>query len=198
MADSQPPSDLRSNYLDEAARLLLVTGPSTSAYLGAQNNELAALPLTRQVGTQTTSRCISCGTLQVPCWTTSKSLRTKATLRKTGVDVVPSKSCHDTVQKKRKTIMTTCLICNNIGSTAVVSNVRANSRLPQLSSTTSTTSPHANVQPQKSSMQLSGAKMTSKQRARDRKDRLGLQSLLQRPPRSTTGPGLDFMDLMRG
>jgi RNase P subunit RPR2 len=191
---------LRRQHLLAAAESLLVSSPSTSAFLAMQCGQ--SIPdqySTEATDTHRTGFCQSCGTMQIP----GVTVRTKR--------VVPKgrTSRRQAVNQKSMTKQRQCLKCRNSMPMTLEQQKRrpkapatpANSQLattkttaaatPALPMQTSDTTQATSTQGQQE------GKVSSKKRAKARKDRAGLQALLGKPTAVPANRSLSFADFLK-
>ncbi|EXJ94113.1 hypothetical protein A1O1_02506 [Capronia coronata CBS 617.96] len=197
MADLQ---DVRTRFLQSSARMIFLASPSTSRHLSYQSSELEH---TRSHGT--TSRaartvCEACGTLLLPGWTASTRFGTQRT----------TTTSQATVDEKirRKTVSLKCSACHRVtkqtaeikpnarGSRRLKPPVRGQKRLqPSVPGDQEKETVHDELSTDNSADK--STKLSSKKRAKARKDRQGLQALLNKSAQNRSRPTLNLMDLMK-
>ncbi|EXJ92369.1 hypothetical protein A1O3_00919 [Capronia epimyces CBS 606.96] len=180
--------DLRTRFLQRSARIILLSSPSTSRHLSSQSVELqhSRSSLTSSAANNV---CAACGSLLLPGWTVSTRSATQTAVAKP----------QTTAQKKirRKILSRKCSSCHRVSrqTAEIKKDVRSLTRQPQISS-------RLNEKPVRDELPADAAqekstKLSSKKRARARKDREGLQSLLDRSAQNKSSLGLSLMDFMR-
>ncbi|EHY54055.1 hypothetical protein HRR83_004703 [Exophiala dermatitidis] len=187
MADAQ---ELRTKFLHNSARMILLSSPSTSRYLAHQSVELDYAQSTKSSSSAETV-CAACGNLLLPGWTASTRIvtRTTATTSKT-----TSRS-----NNRKKILSRRCATCQRISKQVADISVDARRRRRTPAASVSEHR-HMDVVPAESPAESAPEKTTktsSKKRAKARKDREGLQALLNKSAQNKTGPSLNLMDLMR-
>jgi hypothetical protein len=182
MADAQAS---RSRFLQDSARALFLSGTSTSRYLMIERSQLMHATENKL------DSCSACGSLLLPGWTASYGLAsTKTKLKSTR----NAKSREE--QAHQKTRYLKCEVCHRVTKATVTFPLKSkqkrmmqNERGPKAQSVAP---PAPESVPEKSTKTLS-----SKQRAKARRDREGLQSLLNRSSQNRTASTLNLMDLMK-
>lgn len=191
----------RLRHLNNAAQLMSTGSPETSAYLMSQVNQLM---FDHEIETPESHRryaCGACGSIMIPGWTSSvekEALQTKSLRQNTRSGAGFSKLQKDHAAEKTTGITSLLYKCNLCGKNtrhrqpnqtipAYRRGKRATQSIPLAAPATLTVA------------EKSSASTSSKKRARARKQG-GLQALLAAKKESggsTTGFGLDLMDLMK-
>ncbi len=196
----------RTNFLENAARTLFLSGPSTSRHLLSQSVELTHVTPTPHRGNTPKDACTACGNLLLPGWTT-----------KTEVTTIKSKKYHQGRERQRRTtdqregkvdtqqlvVSRQCSFCHRITRKVADKHLQPKNKERQPVRTAEAPAPGG-----KTTMDNQGsataekaadtaAKLSSKKRARARKDREGLQALLNKSAQNKAAPSLGLMDLMK-
>jgi hypothetical protein len=178
--------EMRIRYLQSSARMLFLSSASTSQHLSAQCLELAHSRST-PAWKEAVNACEACGGFLVPGWTTS-------------IKVVTSKAKRNpTAQQKdgglrRKLLSRRCLFCNRVTKETVDQQWKRKDRQAQ---SPAVSHPPVAESPQDEPVAEKSSKLSSKKRARARKDREGLQALLNKSAQTKSAPSLNLMDLMK-
>jgi len=182
---------LRNAYLQDAAKSIAMASPSTSSYLASESVqlELAKRPQNEALPDhQRQSFCTACGNVFIPGWNCSVTGAERST--------APDQSTKESVQ--RHAIVYHCHACHQ----------RTSFHLPPSPRTANSTrqekdahcSPVLGLDTKRQSFANSKAslpKTSSKKRAKARKEKAGLQSMLDRSKKETrTSPQLNLIDLM--
>lgn len=175
----------RVDYLQASARILFLSSPSTSRHLSFQGLELAELQ-TPPGEHQSSEACSACGNLLTPGWTT----RTKAVTRllKRRQVTTPEKE-----SARGKTISKQCQVCYR--TSRETKTLQPDTRKRQSRQSAASRKPvqePIQYQPVEKS-----SKVSSKKRAKARKDCEGLQALLNKSTQNKPSPSLNLMDLMK-
>jgi hypothetical protein len=191
---------VRSKFLAEASQQLFATGSTTSAHLSAERNGLHSGLRDSSKGTDFSS-CRACGTIWVP----GLSMELKTTL-----PVTQGKRSTPGVSSTRTTITTvSCNACGRVARHVQLYERKSRStrRTQQAASAIPPIAPdHATTVEEVTEQSATGtprstpseSKLSSKQRAKARKDRSGLQALLKGSKESNpSAPKLSFMSLMK-
>ena len=175
--------NLQAAFLDESSRNLAAAAPSTSAHLMAERLALLSEDERKPANILRHNVCSACGTLTVLGWTAK-------TARQTG-------SSHRQLRgKKPRKLVQICLVCYRETATDLhttpqaVKTTQAKSTVAMSSRTELGMSPAASER---------GEKASSKRRAKTRKEKSGLQALLNQRKQTTTTASstLDLLDFMK-
>jgi len=187
-------NDPRVKFLKEAAQLLYVTSPTSSATLGAARNKLQE---ERDADIEATAKewnalrrelCGACGNLMIPGWTceVTRELRLKEPTDKKTDDTKNS--------RKEKDLVYSCLRCHRRTVQPLPLAPTKRSRKETRSMKVHRTDPVASASGMADkNKEVKSANASSKQRAKARKG--GLQALLAK--NKTQSRGLDLMDFMQ-
>jgi RNase P subunit RPR2 len=183
-------NDARLKFLKEAAQLLYVTSPSSSATLGAARNKLIE---ERDLDIEASRKewnalrrevCGACGNLMLPGW----SCEVTRELRP-----MPKKKDSTKKSRREKDVVYSCLRCHRRTvqplPTAPVRRLRKETRSIKAQKTEPTAAAPSTAHENK---EVKSANASSKQRAKARKG--GLQAMLAKS--KTHSKGLDLMDFM--
>jgi hypothetical protein len=191
---------LRRQHLLAGAELLLGSSPSTSAFLATQCGQLIPDQNSEHAARSHESGfCQSCGTIQIP----GVTVRTSRVVPQ-GRTLNVRTAVRGNVSKQRR-----CRVCRRYlpmksahqKTKLGAFNIQA---IPQLA--TIKTAPAASPAPvmqtsdtsqATASKPLQEGKASSKQRAKARKDRAGLQALLGKSTTAPLRPGLSFADFLK-
>lgn len=187
MADikSQPANAqaLRAQFLQSSSDALFLSSPSTSRYMRAQGAQ------TEHFKDRRHANCSACGSPLLPGWTTTTSLA-RVNLK----SAAKSKSRQE--ESRQKVRYLKCEICHRVNKDTVTYPFKTKNK-GVISDEIAPAVKEA-VQPGPEPVAGKSTKtMSSKQRAKARRDREGLQSLLNRSSQNKATPGLSLMDLMR-
>jgi RNase P subunit RPR2 len=190
MSVAQRATDLRNTFLHDAAKTLAITSPSTASYLASEliqpqlDQEQQDKALT---DCQRRTFCIACGNVFIPGLNCSieRGDQSKSSLEKSkGIE--------------RRTIVYHCLACHHFTSFHLPSSkgLDKNTKDNGMPRSAALDPGAKNETPPES--KAAQVKTGSKKRARARKDKASLQSLLKKSKEETTNtsPQLDLMDLM--
>ena len=176
---------LQAAFLENSSRYLAVSSPTTSAHLMTErlalnsNGERASTKALRG------NVCNACGTLIILGWNAMMGQRQQTT----------STATQKQIRKSRRKLIQVCRVClrETVNALAVIPNpVKAT----QPRSSASMTSNQATEAPRGASK--GAEKASSKQRAKARKEKSGLQALLNKSKQdSATSSTLDLMDFMK-
>jgi RNase P subunit RPR2 len=191
---------LRQQYLLAAAESLLVSSPSTSAFLAMQRGQSTTNQHSIQAtDSHRTGFCQSCGTMQIP----GVTVRTKRAGPK-GCTIRRQSVTHRRVAKSGQ-----CQKCRK-STPMTFEQQRRGPRAPkahgnqQLAMTRTTTTAIPALPTQKldivqttQTQSHQEGKFSSKKRAKVRKDRAGLQALLGKSTTTPTNQTLSFADFLK-
>lgn len=173
-------------FLQDSARMLFLSSPSTSRHLSAQRIELVQSE-TPQRQLRVRDVCTACGTLLVSAWTTeTKSVTTRIRLPQNG-NAKPKKVRHRTTTSR-------CSACNRV--TKDVVEVPPIPRQRQTKPVVVDEMKEEAI-PHEEPVTEQSSKVTSKKRAKARKDRQGLQALLSKSSQNKPSRSLNLTDLMK-
>ena len=177
---------LRKAFLENSSQYLAVSSPSTSAHLMTERLALTIDDERTSAKTLRNKACNACGTLMILGWnaiTRRSPQKTSATSRKRA-------------RRDRRDFLQACKVCHR--ETVAALHVEAGA--------TKTAQPKRKVSistTQAFETRLNGSKSaektSSKQRAKTRRDKGGLQALLNKSKQQTPASfsTLDWMDLMK-
>ena len=192
-----PPAAVESAtalYLTRVSELLATSSPTTSAYLGSQQNEVQLRDGKSLLDGVHHQMCLTCGTLMVPgltCISSRGKPIPKKGRPKTGHLGPPIHAA----------LVQTCRVCHRKTVAPVVpADIKASyhdkKTYPSMSQRAAL--PSAANHNAASVAEPSSARTSGKQRAKARKDKSGLQALLNKNKASTNStPPLDLMDFMK-
>ncbi|KIW99928.1 uncharacterized protein Z518_10856 [Rhinocladiella mackenziei CBS 650.93] len=177
--------DVRRRFLQNAARTVFLSSPSTSRHLLTQSVEVT---ISRTLNSRTIPRkaCEACGNLLLSGWTASSRFTTRRA--KHNAKVIPPAGL------RKENLHHRCSVCHRVTKEAVDPEFNPrNKKIPTATvpNKQREEAPCSNAIPEKSN------KSNSKKRAKARKDCEGLQALLDKSKRSKSTPSLNLMDLMK-
>lgn len=178
---------IRDGFLDRAACFAVTSSPSTSAFLVAERLDASAASHLAISPAFRTTCCLSCGCLFPPGWTASVTRESRASdlqFRERG-----GKLSH---QAWHKEVIRECRSCHH----KTVITVRKPVKLKQRGKVKFIKDAAVTLP----SEGPSSAKLTAKQRAKDRKSKEGLQALMSSRSKQKTAastPSFDLMDFMK-
>ncbi len=185
-------NDLQAAFLENASKYLAISGPSTSAHLGS---ERIALMLDDEATSTKALRdqwCTACGSVSIVGWTTTFKLG-KQDRKKPKVKCQrPSKQG----SKKHDQVISICGTCHR----ETVATLPAKRKIAHSAPSKSQTPVKTDLSIETSATVPKPAdrtSSTSKQRAKARKERIGLQALLKKSKQNTTSSTMNLMDLMK-
>lgn len=174
---------LRARFLQSSSDALFLSSISTSRHLETQRTQLMLSNGTR------TDSCAACGNLLLPGWTTIFGLApvksSSAAKTRGGREESRRKIRHLRCGACCRVTKETVTYSLNTRKKGVIPTVKAPSDQPVVQS-------GPELPPEKSTKTMS-----SKQRAKARRDREGLQSLMNRSSQNRSTPALNLLDLMR-
>ena len=176
----------RLSFLQTSARTLFLSSPSTSRHLLTQSTELAHSQ-NAHFRTNPEDACAACGSLLLPGWSTSISLAPERSKTRRGACSV-EKHIHT------KRLVRKCSTCDRITKGKVAYRPK-HSKIKATTAAASQTAVEG-IAVTKPASEKSN-RTSSKKRAKARKDRQGLQALLDRSLQNKSSPRLDLMDLMQ-
>lgn len=182
--------DARTQFLLSSAQALLLSSPSTSRYLMREGHAVGSIdPQPSRLTTE--NGCAACGSLLLPGWTSSTRMISRK-MRSSRND-----RSDDATTPTRVIKSSQCLICRRV--TKQQSEMKVKVKRGTFASSkdaTQVTSGH-DISLKPSTTLALQPKLSSKQRAKARKDRDGLQALLNRTAQTSSQPSLSFMDMMK-
>ena len=180
MRDAQA---LRTSFLQASGYSFFLTSPSTSRHLISERSQLV-----HSAGANPDS-CTACGSLFLSGWT--MSLRLTPTNRKSNDKAkMPKKP---TQEKKRHL---RCGFCHRV-TKHVVTNPSKTKRQKVVQNEKASMPQPSSDPALEPVIEKSTKPLSSKQRAKARRDREGLQSLLNHSTQSRSAPTLNLMDLLK-
>lgn len=180
MADAQAS---RSRFLQGSAHALFLSSTSTSRYLMTEKSQLMHATETKP------DSCLACGSPLLAGWTASfglASTKLKSTRNTKGREE----------QARHKTRYLKCEVCHRVSKATVTYPLK--SKHKRMMQDDKGPKLQLVAQPVPESVPEKSTKaMSSKRRAKARRDREGLQNLLNRSSQNRTAPTLNLMDLMK-
>lgn len=182
MADAQ---SLRTRFLQSSAQTMFLSSPSTSRQLSFESAELGHSQSSR-LWHGSLGACTACGNLLLPGWTASTDIVSSKV--KTRRERPPKRE-----EIRKKILSWRCLFCHRITKETVAIDSSSRKRDVPLFVTQERQEegPGSVLAPEKPT------KSSSKKRAKVRKDREGLQALLDKRTQNKLAPSLNLMDLMK-
>ena len=177
--------ELRRRFLRESALSLFLLTPSTSRQLIRESQLLGPADSASPLG-KTIPTCAACGSIIVPQWTVNSKLLTK--------NPKNAKVAKGRLIQRQKIRSQQCSICHRITKEII---------LIESSHTRDATPAAAPLQQQSEestrapAMLDKAARSSGKKRAKVRKDREGLQALLNKSVQMKSPPSLSLMDLIQ-
>ena len=200
MADALAAAKLaKLNFLHASANLCSATAPATSAQLMLQRHIEMASDTRPSSKNGSDSSCKACGTIFIPGWTLQTSIVEKRA-SKLAIPKSGSKKHPGSLLSAEKYVRVKCLACHRFEDT-LLQKTRISHRGETAKVTSQATIPtdaERNLDPGSSSLEKSTK--ASKRRDRARKNKSGLQAILEKsrtPAASSSGFGLDLLDLMK-
>lgn len=180
------PQDARARFLQDSARMLFLSSASTSRLLSFQSLELAHMRNSSEQKNGVNA-CTACGGLLIPGWTTKIKIVTSKVQRKRAA--LPNEG-----DIRTKLVSRQCSFCKRV--TRETTDQQWKPRGRQNKSSAAPPPPaeetvHEEIGAEKAS------KVSSKKRAKARKEREGLQALLNKSAQSKGSPGLSLLDMMQ-
>lgn len=177
----------RASFLRKAAHLTNSRSPSTSAHLVAERQALtrssqACAPPQRLY------ECQRCGTFAISIWK-AKSATIKSSKK--------SSSRKPLAEPSTRTVVRRCSACGNVAKLLTDRKVKSARSLKVQLSPPTLAVPEPRASPTSSIQIRDEPKLSSKKRAKARKDREGLQVLLNRRRPSSVTPQMSLTDFMR-
>ena len=195
-----PATEARRRFLHNSAHLYSAVAPATSAQLMLKRHmEIAGNPGPGKIDVSSSS-CRACGTILVPGRTSQICIVKRPTSEIANRKVGTKKRMRGRSSAiTEKYVRTKCLACHRFEDTSIQKGKKSHDRkaakapLP----VTSDSSAKSNLDPESSPLEKSTK--ASKRRERTRKQKSGLQAMLEksRTPAAPSGFGLDLMDLMK-
>ena len=174
---------LQAAFLENSSRCLAISSPSTSAHLMTERIALSTDSEHAAAKGLRDNVCNACGTLMVLGWNTTIGHGHK----------LCSSTMQRPIQKGRRRWILVCQVCHRETVTAL-NAVKGG----QPTSSPSTTSKHPVEAP--ATMNKGAEKTSGKQRAKARKEKSGLQALLNKSKQTSASSStfkLDLMDFMK-
>jgi len=182
------PRALRRRFLQESATRMFLASPSTSRHLSAEDMELRKID-PDQADPPASARCQACGSLLVPDWTATTKLFSRPT-RKT-----PPQSAVTEAASSTRRLVRRCKSCHRFTKQQTTGVIKPRGwRQPAAMGVRQS---RIEESPPKEGKARSGPNVSSKKRAKARRDREGLQALLDRSKATKPSAALSLMDLMK-
>ena len=198
MADAAAEAKLR--FLNASAHLYSATAPATAAQLMLQRHIEIASDTKFKGNDASGSSCVACGTILIPGWTSQIERFDKRSPKKAAFK--PGSRNPRGGQpsaKSGKYIRVKCLACHRYDDTPLQGTNTSFRR--EMEKTTRQAMSLSDARPlEPDSSPLEKSTKSSKRRDRARKNKSGLQALLEKsraPATRSSGFGLDLLDLMK-
>jgi hypothetical protein len=177
----------RSSFLENAARYMFARSPSTSAHLSSESLALTSLIRDKETSGDK-AVCQSCGTIALEAW---KPLPVTAVVRQA------SRRISNTARPSRRIAVRRCVACGKLSKLQLEARQK-----PGRSKKLELTQPRPikkalSPAPTSSAHPDQETKLSSKKRARARKDREGLRELLNKSNLGTSKSTLGLLDFMK-
>jgi RNAse P Rpr2/Rpp21/SNM1 subunit domain len=189
MSASNRAADFRTIFLQDAAKLMATISPSTASYLASESIQLdlaQAQPKKPFEDHQRQTFCTACGNVFIPGWSCSIARGDK---RRSSAPITQK-----TVQ--RATIVYNCHACHYQTTLSTSSVNRPEKKVHEEHVSRSTNVAVEGGRQISCEPTTVTTKTSSKKRAKARKDKAGLHSLLKSNKDRTASPQLSLMDLM--
>lgn len=192
MDDSSRAAELRTTLLQNAAKLMAMISPSTSSYLASESiqfqlaNGQQSAPFEDQ---QRQTFCTACGNVFIPGWNCSIGRGDKT--KSSGLDARKI--------VRRSAVAHSCHACHHRTTVSMASPKRLEKTTHKKHDPSSTSLPVEGAHQRSCDIKVAPTKSSSKKRAKARKEKAGLHSLLKSSKEShdaTTSPQLSLMDFM--
>lgn len=180
MADAQA---TRARFLQSSGHALFLSSPSSSRHLMTERSQLMHSTETNP------DSCTACGSIFLSGWTASLGLASTKLKSKART------KCSEE-QAQEKTQYLKCGICHRVNKATVTHPIKTKRQKIIQSDKDPKAQPATDPMPEPV-VEKSTKSLSSKQRAKVRRDREGLQSLLNRSTQHRTAPTLNLMDLMK-
>jgi hypothetical protein len=174
---------LQAAFLENSSRYLAISSPSTSAHLMTERIALSMDSERAAAKGLRDNVCNACGTLRVLGWNTTMGR---------GHTKLCSNTTQRPMRKRQRRLIQVCQVCHRETVTAL-NAAKGN----QPTSSPSTTFKHPVEAP--ATMNKAAEKTSGKQRAKARKEKNGLQALLNKSKQTSASSTfkLDLMDFMK-
>lgn len=173
---------MQAAFLDESSRNLAAAAPSTSAHLMTQRLALLSEDERKPANILRHNVCSACGTLTALGWTARTARKSRSTQQQ-----FKGKKPHKMIQ--------VCLVCDR----ETVTDLHMAPKAVKTAQSKSTGAMSSRPEPGTPlAISDTGEKASSKRRAKTRKEKSGLQALLnQRKQTTTASSTLDLLDFMK-
>jgi endogenous inhibitor of DNA gyrase (YacG/DUF329 family) len=179
---------VQGSFLEEAGRHVYARSPSTSAYLISERLALSRLSKEHQQ-MKHSDLCQRCGTLALGAW----KMRPIAS----GLLRDESVASASAARNRRQTAIRKCCRCGNVSSIQVDSPHKPSRSRSMQQRTVELQQAEEPAQRRTRSPTRQETKVSSKKRAKRRKDFQGIQALVSRASAKSSHTALDLMDLMK-
>ena len=178
----------RASFLKKAAYLTNAQSPSTSAHFLAERQ---ALTRSAQACTpsQSLNECQRCGTFAISIWKAAKPAIIESSKKSSSRKLLAKPST--------QTVIRRCSACGNIAKLSIDRKVKPARSLKVERAPPASAVPKPRASATSSIQIRDEPKLSSKKRAKVRKDREGLQMLISRKGPSSTTPQMSLTDFMR-
>jgi len=174
---------LQAAFLENSSRYLAISSPSTSAHLMTERIALSTDGERAAAKGLRDNVCNACGTLMILGWNATMGHEHK----------LCSSTTQKPIRKRQRRLIQVCQVCHR--ETVIAWNAVKGG---QPTSSPSTTSKHPVEAP--ATMNKGAEKTSGKQRAKARKEKSGLQALLNKSKQTSASSStfkLDLMDFMK-
>jgi hypothetical protein len=178
---------LQAAFLESSSRYMAISSPSTSAHLMTERIALRTDSEHAAAKDLRDNVCNACGTLMVLGWNATMGHGQKPC----------SNTTQRPIRKRQRRLIQVCRVCHRQTVTALGVKVNA-VKGGQPTSSPSTTSKHPVEAP--ATLNKAAEKTSGKQRAKARKEKSGLQALLNKSKQTSASSStfkLDLMDFMK-
>jgi RNAse P Rpr2/Rpp21/SNM1 subunit domain len=181
-------ANLKTTFLEDAAKSIATTSPSTASYLASESVQLKLDGGPQDEGSTDQQRqtfCTACGSVFIPGWNCLMARGDKVFALNT-----PNKA-------RRHTISYRCLACHYRTDFILPSPKRVDSKKQVKNVVRSAAFCVKEKHPKSSDPTTTPMKTSSKKKAKARREKAGLQSLLKKSKEETIAPPqLSLMDFM--
>jgi ribonuclease MRP protein subunit SNM1 len=179
---------LQVAFLENSSRYLAISSPSTSAHLMTERIALSTGNERATVKGPRDNVCNACGTLMILGWNTTMRHEQKPCKSTTQIPI----------RKRQRRLIQVCQVCHRETATTLSVKVNAVKGGRPTPSSSSTTNKHSAEAP--ATVDKRAEKTSGKQRAKTRKEKGGLQALLNKSKQASASSSslkLDLMDFMK-
>jgi hypothetical protein len=181
-------ANLKTTFLEDAAKSIATTSPSTASYLASESVQLKLDGGPQHEGSTDHQRqtfCAACGSVFIPGWNCFMARGDKVSTLNTPTNA------------RRRTISYRCLTCHSRTDFILPSPKRVDSKKQVQNVVRSAALCVDEKHPKSSDPTIAPIKTSSKKKAKARREKAGLRSLLKKSKEeSRAPPQLSLMDLM--